>query len=133
MIAAGIGVMLGGCVLASVLVWRQAHQGLGPDAEPEGDTAAAAIVPSVAVPIAEPTITPPPGPAVVAPPVVVAQEPVVDAGPAAPTASARGPRVGAGTRAGAGRPPPPPDCTTPYWFDAQNVKHYKTAVLRQMK
>jgi serine/threonine-protein kinase len=135
-VAAIAGVMLGASVLASALVYRNTQQGktklattpvMG-TAEPTTPAGTAAVV------------TPPPAAAEVADAGAVATatiEPALVA-PASATpkasATAKPPRPPAGAATTRATDPKPPatvstDCTTPVWFDAQGVKHYKPQCL----
>ena len=150
LVAAVIGVMLGASVLASALVYRYAHRTTGNAAQATGDPAAATPVPS----------PPPSTPAQPTTPAIAeADAGVVDPSTAAPqnggaagasasavvtpvaTPATPKPTVrlggkvkppAASTETKAPEPKPPVvDCSTPFWYDAAGVKHYKPECLNQ--
>ncbi|MDF2694071.1 MAG: serine/threonine protein kinase [Labilithrix sp.] len=139
LIAALVGVMVGASVLASALVYRQSRRA-SPDllADP-ALTAEAADAGAPAVTLLPPTPIQPP-----ASTATVVETESVDAGVAHVPGKAAGgsgsgkPKTGGtSTKPTSSVLPPPPspspsdDCTTPYWYDAQGVKHYKEHCLKK--
>ncbi len=138
-IAAIAGVLLGASVLASALVYRN-MQG---KAKVGATSVVATSDPTTPAGVTTVPTRPPPvgAEAADAAAVATATDPVapVPAPSATPKVAAtakplRPPTVGAGGRPTAtAEPKPPPavsvDCTTPVWFDAQGVKHYKPQCL----
>ena len=127
-----VSVVAGVSVLAAALVFRHhtrasAAAAEAPFAEPtalaESSPPSAASVTSAAVPSPPPIVGAP----------VVENDSVADAG--APLRAAA--KAGGGSRKGTTKSvsapgaAPPDDCSTPYWYDAQNVKHYKEHCLKK--
>ncbi len=128
-VAAVVGLFMGASFLATVLVVRHRTQ-------------AQVTPPEMTLATPPPTLTPTPPPAETTPPAITAEP---DAGVAAGATGEPHPVVAAGSKTikapkplpappkSADKPPPPPpvtdDCSTPYWYDAQGVKHYKQQCL----
>jgi hypothetical protein len=126
--------MNGARVLAGALVFRH-HQ------QSSAAAAAAPFEPTIPVETsgsaASVTSAPVPSVTVTAAPVIEADT-VVDAGPVhVPTVTKV---TSTGTKSNRSSPrstavvptaPPVDDCSTPYWYDAQNVKHYKEHCLKK--
>ena len=152
-VAAIVGVMIGVMLLSSALVYRytigkpRALAGAATAASGEGlGVAAATPVPSGAVATATPTSVATAAPVAEADAgasAAATTTPVAEATTSTPvksppTGAAAGTRPNRGTGAtakpAAPAPPAAPaaatvDCTTPAWFDAQGVKHYKPQCL----
>jgi serine/threonine-protein kinase len=123
-LSAILGLLLGAAVVAGALLWRRSSAA---DAEPAPTAIAVAGAASAAPPSsAEPALSEggAPAPLVLVGPSFEAEP--VDAAASAPK------------RPGAARPRAPAvrapaaaadDCTTPYWYDASGVKHYKPQCL----
>ena len=138
-VVAVVGLVVGVSVLAASLLFRHARASAtaaadAPVAEPlvadEVASASAASVTSAAVASPLPTER--------APRDDIGDiddiDGVVDAGAPAPaTASAISPKAGGGSRKTPRSTAPTAldDCSTPYWYDAQNVKHYKEHCLKK--
>ena len=140
-VAAIAGVVLGVCVLASAVVYRnmQNKAKLAAANAPSAITSDVGAAPPTAVPVAvgpsasseaadagliaiTPTDLPVPAPPTSAPPKPAATT--------RPGPRAVGPTVKATATPEPKQPPAgAPDCTTPVWFDAQGVKHYKPQCL----
>ena len=128
-IAAVIGLFLGASFLATVLVVRHGRQNAQAAAQQSGADTTSLM--STAAPTTSAT------PLIVNEPATIPPVPeAADAGAAVatPTAKPAKPRPAPGTAKSAEKPPekPPvsePDCSTPYWYDAQGVKHYKQQCL----
>ncbi|MFO0738714.1 MAG: serine/threonine-protein kinase [Labilithrix sp.] len=152
-IAAMIGVFIGATVLGGALWWN--HRQAGPVAEdptlPAPSASLAAPAPIVTT--ADPVHATPPGSSTLPPRDQGEIADVVDAGsPKTPKPNPIEPekRIANGGRPstpGPLKPPAPPpapapqpnnnnssansDCATPYWYDAQGVKHYKPQCLQK--
>jgi serine/threonine-protein kinase len=121
------GIMLSSSVLVSALVYRQAAK--RPASEANADPApptTTGVVQEDAVPstadaglVLSPIATTPPTTAPPPPPQIR-----INKGGAVKT-----PPKPPQTTAAAPTPPPIDDCATPYWYDAQGVKHYKPQCL----
>ena len=149
-VAALVGVLLGASVLASALVYRQTQNAkktiagegsASPTAQELGGTTppSSPVAPSIAA--EPPRVAAPAAPLsegadsgiiaadpVVAPPIVAAPVGTTGKGPGkGPSTTARPvPATKPPVAPPVAAPPnAPADCATPYWFDAQGVKHYK--------
>ena len=127
MLAVLLGVMIGASVLAAALVFRYAKRPTTAVAPPPDPTFATepsgspSAVTSAPVPSSTATAAP-----------VEEVEAVIDAGAVHATATPKAPSVTRGTKSGAkSTPSAVDDCSTPYWYDAQNVKHYKEHCLKK--
>jgi len=110
----GVGVLLAGALLGSAFVLRGVLGGRA-TAAPSSALSSFALPPPVPPPaLPTPSVAPPPP---------EEPAPVVDAGP--PTRPVLKKAVAKGAAAAAD------ECATPYWFDANNVKHYKPACLNR--
>ncbi len=142
-IAALVGVLVGASVLACALVLRHHSQSSAVLASPSSAHAAAAeasSTPDPATTSAAPVVSPPRvSPPPIAAPTVVEAENAPDAGTApaapshAPTKVSGSKSTKSSTKTTVSTPTSPPvdDCSTPYWYDAQNVKHYKEHCLKK--
>ncbi len=130
-VAAMTGILLGLGVLAGLsFVWKNAASKraaarVTPEPAPSAEPAqSATAAPTVAV--AETAASPLPPPTASA---MATVSPPIDAGAPRIVTPARRSAPAATTKP----PPPPPapenDCATPYWYDAQGVKHYKPQCL----
>ncbi len=135
-IAALVGVMLGGSVLATALVYQHMRKPTVAETPPtgfveasSGPTVTTITPPSTATPVESPPTTPPTT-------ILIGDDPAQDAGAAVvahttPGPKGPGPRVKPAPTPKPSEPAKPPaeDCTTPFWFDSAGVKHYKQACL----
>jgi serine/threonine-protein kinase len=142
-VAALVGVMLGASVLATALVYRHTQQGKGKTVTTTAESSEVPALPP-AVPAASSVATPliegADGGVATADPTPVVVQPTTPTTPVAPVRPRPAPRPQAPPTAP--KPPPTPDvktgaaaaaaaadCSTPVWFDAQGVKHYKPQCL----
>jgi hypothetical protein len=147
-VAAIIGVLIGICFLTTALIYRTSRKSASPDGVAEGPTASVTGEPSPPLTNATPFTPPPtaqPQPVVMNPPPVPAPvvEAVPDAGIQQPVVQRSSPQItpprpGPAPKQPTTAPPGTPktggeDCSTPYWYDASGVKHYKQQCLGNIK
>ena len=144
LVAAVIGVMLGASVLASALVYRYAHRGGASADPPIGEPAAAAsiLAPSTSSPVQAPTTgvtaeadAGSADPATAATTIATPTTSTITQAPPKPTGRPGGKPskpTAAATESKTQEPKAPVvDCSTPFWYDAAGVKHYKPECLGQ--